>query len=149
MTTIAKEPKEVIDVDDAEALKKSRRRKPDHFDPSVIPKNKKKKKRHATRSVLQSITQPNINVKVKNLLGGIIQCPCCPNKILVGATGCNVVTCTNHHPNYHYFCYHCKAVCIDGISRCSCSHRNNVEARTEEQKKRNEAAARNIIDITS
>jgi hypothetical protein len=111
-------------------------RPPDRFDPSVKPKTIDKK-RHNTRFALRCATQPNLNRMAENYAEGYIKCPLCSDIITVGTNGCNVITCTNqkHRPNYHFFCYHCKAVCVGGNASCECSHRNNGEKRRIEQEK--------------
>jgi hypothetical protein len=130
---------EVIDL--TNPFQKRFSRAPNRFDPSEKPKTTKPKtidkKRHNTRYILRCLTQPNLNLMVENYAKGNIKCPSCSDMINVGTKGCKVITCTSqkHRPNYHFFCYHCKAACVGDIPSCLCSHSNGDKARRIEQEK--------------
>jgi len=142
---------DVIDVDNSmqmtEIRKKGRRKPTERFDPSPEePEAKKRKAVNSTRKddddevvVLSENTTEgsrksshnavSVLIKNENPLEGKFKCPKCDNIVVASEKGCNVLTCRNHHPQFFYFCAHCKHECPDGISSCSCPKRNSMKSR--------------------
>ena len=95
--------------------------------------------RNATNNRASRSRARMVPVKHEDMKGGTIHCPQCNNTILHNG-GCKRLTCTNHRPQYLYFCAHCKKVGEEGseIIRCECPNGNTQADRDLAQEMRNQ-----------
>ena len=106
------------------------------------PKRQRTGSRPKTRSTIRPVP-----VKLEDRKNGNIHCPDCGNTIFTSEKGCKLVTCTNHQPQFLYFCVHCgtRQEPFATSLKCKCPGRNTPEDRMRAQEMRNKRARENPV----